>query len=97
MLSDQRISVDGKWGAWSKYSMCSKPCGGGTQKKSRKCNNPSPAHLGYKCYSRKRERVLDETFTRSCNSRACPGNGINSLVPGFHMYGLYIVGKNIFY
>lgn len=46
--------------------MCNKKCGGGTQERTRKCTNPSPAHGGKDC-------VGPKTETRSCNTDMCPG------------------------
>jgi len=60
--------VNGKYGAWSAYSQCSKSCGGGNQKKTRKCDSPAPAHGGAACEG----PVEDE---RACNTNECPVNG----------------------
>lgn len=32
--------IDGQWGPWSKYSPCSRECGGGIQKSTRECDHP---------------------------------------------------------
>ena len=34
--------VNGVFGKWSKYSVCSASCGGGVQYRERKCNSPPP-------------------------------------------------------
>ena len=52
--------------AISGFGVCNKKCGGGTQFRTRRCTNPSPAHGGKDCVGRKTE-------TRSCNTDRCPG------------------------
>ena len=37
--------VDGKWSNWGGYNTCSVSCGGGTQRKTRKCNRPKHMHI----------------------------------------------------
>ena len=64
------LSVHGNWGKWSGFGVCSKTCGGGTKSRSRKCNNPSPAHGGRKCSG-------SSTQSAQCNTQHCPGrNGL---------------------
>ncbi|KAK3740935.1 hypothetical protein QZH41_017782, partial [Actinostola sp. cb2023] len=41
--------VDGNWGAWTPFTKCSKPCGRGSQSRSRKCDNPAPQGGGRPC------------------------------------------------
>ena len=41
--------VNGNWGAWGNWSICSKTCGFGIQRKSRECNNPLPKYGGDFC------------------------------------------------
>ena len=43
---------------------CSAVCGGGTQTRTRTCNNPAPAHGGKAC-------VGDAQETQACNSNTC--------------------------
>lgn len=57
--------VDGGWSAWSAWSTCS----GGTQTRTRNCDNPAPQYGGLKC--RKSDgitRALTETESRSCST-----------------------------
>lgn len=58
--------VDGNWGQWSPYSVCSATCGERTKYKTRTCDTPSPANGGASC-------VGDATRTAACNAVACPG------------------------
>jgi len=56
--------VDGGWSAYSAWSKCSKECGGGTQKRTRTCTNPKPAHGGKDC-------VGDAEESKACNTIKC--------------------------
>ena len=60
------LQVDGKYGAWTSYSSCSKTCGGGSQKRTRKCDSPAPAHGGKECVG-----IAEQS--RACNTQNCPG------------------------
>lgn len=60
--------IDGKWTAWSEYGVCSKSCGGGTQKRERECGNPKAQHGGKPC-------VGLSVNTRDCNTHHCPIDG----------------------
>ncbi|XP_078382182.1 A disintegrin and metalloproteinase with thrombospondin motifs 4-like [Oculina patagonica] len=66
------IPIHGGYSQWSYWwkSSCSKLCGGGIQKRFRKCNKPSPANRGRDC-----SRLGRATETRSCNTHKCPGKG----------------------
>lgn len=61
-------AVDGRWTPFTPWSKCSKKCGGGTQKRTRTCTNPKPAHGGRGCHGSSYER-------QSCNKHKCPING----------------------
>ena len=50
--------VHGNYGQWSSYGECSKPCGGGTQVRTRKCD-------GDDCFG------PNQNF-RQCNKQKCP-------------------------
>ena len=58
------VSVDGGWGAWGSWSSCSKTCGGGSQSRTRRCDNPKPQNGGEVCKGSSRQ-------TRKCNTNAC--------------------------
>ena len=63
-ISQQK--VDGEWSAWTKYGKCTKTCGSGTQRRTRKCDSPAPKHGGQTC-------VGGTTDSRQCNTNPCPG------------------------
>ena len=54
----------GNWGTWSTYSTCSTTCGAGSQRRSRKCNNPAPSNGGRYCSG------LGNQY-KKCNTRSC--------------------------
>ncbi|KAK3738880.1 hypothetical protein QZH41_014662 [Actinostola sp. cb2023] len=56
--------VDGGWSAYSAWSACSKACGGGTQRRTRTCTKPAPAHGGKNCIGSANE-------DRACNAEKC--------------------------
>ena len=58
-------TVDGGWSE-PKWSQCSANCGGGTQTRTRTCDNPVPAFGGAKCQGQRAE-------TQNCNTHDCPG------------------------
>ena len=59
--------VNYKWSSWTKWSRCSKTCGGkGTTKRMRSCIPPTFG--GKKCPSK------DQTKSRPCGTKKpCPG------------------------
>ena len=59
--------VNGGFGNWSKYSVCSVSCDGGVQYRERKCNSPPPKYGGKNCDGPTREK-------RSCGESKCPSN-----------------------
>ena len=68
------FKVDGDWGNWGNYGACSKTCGGGTKERTRKCDNPAPAHGGKGC-----EGSASQSL--ECNTLKCPSTpGICTLV-----------------
>ncbi len=56
--------IDGGWSAWSNWGWCSKVCGGGTKRRSRRCDNPAPADGGKFC-------VGPMTESTECNVEPC--------------------------
>ena len=65
------ISVSGNWGMWSVYGLCSSECGGGEQLRTRKCDNPPPAHGGPSCRG-------PSTDKRRCGMTPCAGKMAHS-------------------
>ena len=59
-------SVDGGWSEYGEWSECSAECDGGTQTRTKECNNPAPQHGGADCEGEGEE-------TRECNAHSCPG------------------------
>nr|XP_058953113.1 coadhesin-like [Pocillopora verrucosa] len=64
----QACPVDGHWSPWSRYGRCSKSCGGGSQHRTRTCNDPPPANGGARCRGPSKQ-------TRRCNSHPCKVDG----------------------
>ncbi|XP_052254086.1 coadhesin-like [Dreissena polymorpha] len=57
--------VDGTWGKWQAWSVCSKTCGGGKSQRVRYCDNPAPKGGGAPCFGSAME-------TKTCSSEKCP-------------------------
>ncbi|XP_048579839.1 uncharacterized protein LOC5504566 isoform X2 [Nematostella vectensis] len=60
--------VDGGWSLWSPWTSCSASCGGGVQRRTRACNNPSPANGGRSCQGPREARQV-------CNVQNCAVDG----------------------
>ncbi|XP_067056576.1 coadhesin-like isoform X2 [Acropora muricata] len=60
--------VNGGWSSWSGWKSCNRPCGTGSQQRSRSCTNPPPLYGGKSCSGTEREE-------RSCNQHSCPVDG----------------------
>ncbi|EDO35765.1 predicted protein, partial [Nematostella vectensis] len=61
--------VNGGWSDFSKWSSCTKSCGGGIMSRTRTCTNPKPANGGQECKG-------DETETKACGTKKCEGRNI---------------------
>ncbi|XP_069073092.1 A disintegrin and metalloproteinase with thrombospondin motifs 18 isoform X1 [Pleurodeles waltl] len=61
--------VNGGWSDWSKWSECSRNCGGGVTYQERQCNNPKPQYGGKFCQGSSRIYQL-------CNIQPCPPNSV---------------------
>ncbi|XP_078378562.1 coadhesin-like [Oculina patagonica] len=62
--------IDGNYTQWTGWSDCSATCGGGSQKRSRNCTNPSPQYGGKNC-----DILGPAGETQECNPDPCPMNG----------------------
>uniref|UniRef100_A0A9J7YX79 Thrombospondin-2 n=1 Tax=Cyprinus carpio carpio TaxID=630221 RepID=A0A9J7YX79_CYPCA len=60
--------IDGAWGPWSPWAICSATCGGGTRTRTHVCNSPHPQYGGKKCPGESKD-------TASCNKQDCPVDG----------------------
>ena len=58
--------MNGNWGQWSTWSVCSASCGPGTRERKRACDSPIPLDGGKPC-SGSDKQVGD------CSYRPCPG------------------------
>ena len=58
--------IDGQWSDWDPWTSCSATCDGGTQRRVRQCDDPSPQNGGSDC-------VGVSTESRPCSEWACPG------------------------
>uniref|UniRef100_A0A8C3YS46 Hemicentin-1 n=1 Tax=Catagonus wagneri TaxID=51154 RepID=A0A8C3YS46_9CETA len=59
------VQVHGGFSQWSAWRSCSVTCGKGIQKRSRLCNNPSPANGGKPCQG-------SDSEMRNCQPKLCP-------------------------
>ena len=61
------VLVNGNWSLWSAFTNCSAVCGLKTQRRTRSCTNPPPAHGGLDCTGHSFE-------VRDCQKvKKCPG------------------------
>ncbi len=58
-------NLDGNWGAWSSFSICSVTCGEGTKKRTRPCHNETLSYGNPVCTGKASESV-------PCNAQPCP-------------------------
>jgi len=64
--------IDGKYGEWSSWNLCSKSCDGGLHTRVRKCDSPSPENGGKSCIEKKEGNPTD---TKPCNKFSCDADG----------------------
>ena len=67
-LSYLLLAVDGGYTNWSEWEACSVTCGGGSQKRSRTCTNPSPSGGGQTCLQ---QNLGPAEETQACNAKDC--------------------------
>ena len=66
-------TVDGVWGEWSDWNVCTVTCGVGYQSRNRTCDNPLPQFGGDDC-------TIDgsnSTESQTCNEHPCPSKRQN--------------------
>ena len=68
------LVVDGKWSRWGKWDTCSATCGGGSQSRTRTCDNPAPENGGAECDS----NGSSGEESRACNERDCSSDNSTS-------------------
>ncbi|XP_052223606.1 A disintegrin and metalloproteinase with thrombospondin motifs adt-1-like isoform X12 [Dreissena polymorpha] len=61
--------IDGTWGIWTTWSVCSVSCGAGNQSRSRSCDFRAGVRHGADCLG-------DSTENRTCNTVPCPVDGV---------------------
>ena len=66
----RRCPIDGGYSEWSSFSNCSKSCGTGIKRRSRKCSNPEPQHGGSNC-----SHLGLSMEIKNCSEKPCPING----------------------
>lgn len=62
--------VDGNYGNWSSFGICSKTCGRGEKIRTRKCDSPAPVGEGRNC-----SRLGSSIDIQPCNTHPCPVSG----------------------
>uniref|UniRef100_A0A8D3DE77 Thrombospondin-1-like n=1 Tax=Scophthalmus maximus TaxID=52904 RepID=A0A8D3DE77_SCOMX len=60
--------INGGWGPWSPWDICTVTCSGGIQTRKRLCTAPVPKYGGKDC-------VGDATASQVCNKQDCPIDG----------------------
>ena len=71
--------VDGGWGSWKSWTACSVSCGGGTQTREKKCDNPRPDHGGSDCPGNA------PSDSKQCNTNPCPCLDDNTAYYGYNI------------
>ncbi|XP_068730538.1 coadhesin-like isoform X2 [Montipora capricornis] len=69
----ENCPVDGGYGPWGAFSVCTVTCGGGTRERTRSCDNPKPEFGGKTCEG---QGLGESVQTESCNVELpCPIDG----------------------
>ncbi len=79
---------DGGWSDYSQWSTCTLTCGGGTQSRTRLCNNPTPTGDGKTCNG-------PSSQTQICNNITCPIGKYYNLSISFNDYLRWLVKTKV--
>ena len=92
------ILVDGNWGVWTDYGTCSQTCGGGTHKRTRSCDDPSPQNGGQDCLLSDGTHGSSEAESQSCSTETCPGERflLSAKYTNTYTSGIIFNGENLF-
>lgn len=71
-------AIDGGWSGWTPWGACSASCGGGTQARTRACNNPFPFNNGAQCSGEAAQQ-------QACNTDECPCDADTQVQPATHL------------
>ena len=66
------LTVNGEWGSWEQFGLCSTTCGTGVIPIVRRCDSPTPKNGGKYCEG-------EGYSLGSCSMKACPGNCVISV------------------
>lgn len=66
--------IDGGWSSWDDFHICTTTCGGGTQYRTKYCNNPVPLYGGAPCFEDDGNEGTSSWMRESqnCNMEPCP-------------------------
>ena len=78
--------IDGNWGQWGIWSRCNKPCDGGTQTRTRLCDDPKVENGGDNCPSNDSyvetahaTGIQQQKANQTCNNHPCPGKQVQTI------------------
>ena len=52
------VKIDGNWGEWTPWGVCSRRCNEGKKVRTRKCDNPAPGNNGKPCKGSSKHAIL---------------------------------------
>ena len=58
--------IDGGYTSWSEFRECSKSCGNGTSRRTRRCSNPAPQFGGRNCSRLGLDNDVQQCYLRPC-------------------------------
>ena len=89
--------VDGNWGQWHTWTVCTKSCGGGTRTRTRYCDDPPASGGGKLCDKTSdagrlnyqpqltTQNITYEIVIQLCNGEECPGRTIFYIICAYRM------------